>query len=172
VSGARRAGLSSCGWLASASVNFSTASSGVDGKLATRWNTGSSQANGQWYQLDMLAPQTFNQITLDADGYTGDYPRGYQVFVSNDGATWGTPVVAGIGSAPFVSIGFATQRARYLRVVQAGAASQWWSIAEINVVASAACGVVRRPRARKFPRVAVSKPIDVNPRRGGWGGGT
>src|SRR5260221_12732410 len=72
------------GSAASASLNSSSAGSAIDGKLSTRWNTGTSQVNGQWYQLDMLAKQTFNQITLDADGYTSDYPRGYQVFVSNN----------------------------------------------------------------------------------------
>jgi RHS repeat-associated protein len=121
------------GWVASASLNGSLASSAIDGKLGTRWDTGTPQANQQWFQLDMLSPQTFNQITLNSDGNTSDYPRGYQVFVSNNPSSFGNPVATGTGSAAMVSIGFPAQTGRYIRVVQTGSASNWWSIAEVNV---------------------------------------
>lgn len=126
------------GWIASGNVNTSTASKGIDATLSTRWNTGAPQTNGQSFQVDMLALQSFNQITLDADGASNDYPRGYQVFVSNDGATWGAPVATGVGSSSLVSISFAPQSARYLKVVQTGSASNWWSVAELNVLGTSA----------------------------------
>jgi hypothetical protein len=102
------------GWVANASLSTSAAGNGIDGRFSSRWTTNVNQANGQWYELDMLAKQTFNQITLDAVGNSSDYPRGYQVFVSNDGATWGNPVATGTGSASMVSIGFPAQTARYI----------------------------------------------------------
>jgi hypothetical protein len=125
------------GWVASASTNTSAASTAIDGRLSTRWTTNVSQTNGQWFQLDMRAPQTFNQLTLNADGASGDFPRGYQVAVSNDGTTFGAPVVTGVGSSSLVAINFPAQTARYVRVTQTGAASNWWSISEINVLAPA-----------------------------------
>ena len=121
------------GWSASASLSSSTAGAGIDANLSTRWTTGAPQANGQWYQLDLGSARTFNQIRLDSDGASSDYPRGYQVFVSNNPASFGAPVATGVGSASLVSIAFPLQNARYIRVVQTGSASSWWSIAEANV---------------------------------------
>jgi beta-glucosidase len=81
----------------------------------------------------MLAAQSFCTLTLDAAGSTGDYPRGYQVFVSNDGTNWGAAIATGSGSTQLVTITFAAQTARYIKVVQTGSAGNWWSIAELNV---------------------------------------
>jgi glucosylceramidase len=121
------------GWVASASLSSSSAVNAIDGRLSTRWSTGAPQVNGQWYQLDMLAPQSFSQITLDSDGASSDYPRSYQVFASNSPTTFGSPIATSVGSASLVSIGFPTQLSRYVRIVQTGSASNWWSISEINV---------------------------------------
>jgi F5/8 type C domain/Neprosin len=124
------------GWTASASLNTSTAVAGIDGNASTRWTTGAPQANGQWFQVDMRAPQAFNQLVLDSTGSSSDYPRTYQVFASNSPTTFGAAIASGAASASVVSIGFADQSARYLRVVQTGSNASWWSIAELNVYAS------------------------------------
>jgi hypothetical protein len=92
-------------------------------------------ANGMWFQLDMLTPQTFNQITMDSASSTNDYARGYQVYVSSDGVTWGSPIATGAGTGALVTVTFLPQTERYVRIVQTGSASNWWSIAEINVYA-------------------------------------
>ncbi|WP_081680868.1 glycoside hydrolase family 3 C-terminal domain-containing protein [Cellulomonas sp. URHD0024] len=105
----------------------------IDGSLTTRWSTGVPMANGQSVTIDLGSVQPFGRIDLDAGGSAADYPRGYQVFVSNDGASWGSAVATGTGSSALVSTTFPTQNARYIRVVQTGAASSWWSIAELNV---------------------------------------
>jgi hypothetical protein len=124
-------------WVASASLSSSNAALGIDGKLSTRWTTNTPQVSGQTYQVDMLSSQEFNQITLNSDGASSDYPRGYAVYVSNNPNSWGSPVATGVGSASPVSISFPAQTARYLQIVQTGAASNWWSISEINVWQSA-----------------------------------
>lgn len=122
------------GWIASASNNIGMATNGIDGELSTRWTTGTVQASGQWYQVDMLVPQTVNQITLNSDGSASDYPRNYEVWTSIDGVRWGAvPVATGIGSSSMVSIALPVQVARYIRVKQTGATSNWWSISEMNV---------------------------------------
>ncbi len=92
-----------------------------------------SQANGQYFQVDMVGPQVFNQITLTSEGTSSDYPRAYQVFASNNPASLGTAIATGVASSTLVSIGFPTQTARYVRVVQTGSSSSWWSVSEFNV---------------------------------------
>jgi outer membrane protein assembly factor BamB len=122
------------GWVATASSSTGDVpANALDGNAATRWSTGTPEANGQWFQVDMAAARTFDQITLDAAGSTNDYPRGYQVFVSNDGVTFGNPIASGAGSAALVTISFAAQTARYVKIVQTGTTSYWWSVAEFNV---------------------------------------
>lgn len=125
--------ISRANWIATAfsdSMN-DTPSKAIDGSITTRWSSGLPQApNNQWFQIDMGAVQTFNQIILDAGLSIDDYARGYQVFVSNDGTNWGSPVASGVGS-PFTTITFALQTARYFRIVQTGTDTHWWSIHEL-----------------------------------------
>jgi len=86
-----------------------------------------------WFEVDMTSTQTFNEITMDSAGSTNDYARGYQVFVSTDGTNFGSAIASGTGAAALITVQFPTQTARYIKVVQTGAASNWWSIAELNV---------------------------------------
>jgi hypothetical protein len=127
--------LSRGGWMANASSTESGGSSAraIDGDITTRWSTGANQANGQWFQVDMGATNTFYQIILDAASSSGDYPRGYLVNVSNDGSNWGSPVATGAGSSAVTTISFATNTARHIRVTQTGNSGPWWSIHEFNV---------------------------------------
>jgi beta-glucosidase len=86
-----------------------------------------------WFEVDMAATQTFNEITMDSAGSTNDYARGYEVFVSNDGVNFGSAVASGSGTGALITVQFPAQSARYIKVVQTGSASNWWSIAEFNV---------------------------------------
>jgi predicted outer membrane repeat protein len=121
------------GWTASASLSSATAAAGIDTNLSTRWTSGVPQANGQYFQVDMAVARSFNQITLSSESASSDYPRGYQVFASNNPSSFGPAIASGAASSSLVSIGFPTQTARYLRIVQTGASSNWWSISELNV---------------------------------------
>ncbi len=110
-------------------------SSAIDGNGKSRWSTGHLQTAGQWFAIDMGAAQNFSRLTLDAGSSANDYPRGYQVYVSNDGQNWGNPIASGTGTTAFLPVTFATQNARYLKIVQTGKSSSfWWSIAELNVL--------------------------------------
>jgi len=125
--------IAPAGWTASASSTggADVAAQAVDSEPATRWTSGKTQAAGQWFQLDLGSVQTVRQIDLDAR--SNDYPRGYQVVLSQDGVTWSDPVATGTGTTPYVSIPLGVHDARYVRVVQTGTASAWWSIAEAKV---------------------------------------
>ena len=85
---------------------------------------------------------SFSSITLDTGSSRGDYPRGYQVFVSTDGSNWGNTIASGNGSGQLVTISFATQSARFIKVVLTANFNKWWSIQEFNV--SGASGVLNR----------------------------
>ncbi len=133
------------GWKASASKNASSATQGpaqaIDGNLATSWTTGERQTAGgsQWFQVDMLSPRTFDQIQIDHGSSVNDYPRGYQVHVSNDGVTWGNAVAVGTLSSSTSSLAISINpvpKARYVRIYQTGNADNSWSIHELNVRAA------------------------------------
>lgn len=76
--------------------------------------------------------QTFNRVLIDAGASSNDYPIGYQVQVSTNGTSW-TTVASGTGSGPAILVEFPVQVARYLKIVQTGTSSSWWSIHELNV---------------------------------------
>jgi len=80
----------------------------------TRWSTGANQANGHvqsGYGInEYILPNRFRCGQFD----WFDYPRGYQVHVSNDG------VIGAVQSRPatvlaVTTINFASQIARYIR---------------------------------------------------------
>ena len=122
-------------WVASASVSGGgAAANALDGNLNTRFSTGTAQAAGEWFEVNLGSPVKFSEITMDAGGSNGDYPRGYTVSVSNDGASW-ADVVSGAGTGQLVTVSFAEQSAQYVKVTEtaSGVTGNWWSIAEFNV---------------------------------------
>jgi hypothetical protein len=122
------------GWTATGSSTALPPANALDGVATTRWATSAAQVNGQFYQVDMLSNKTFRQLTLDSTASPGDYPRGYQVFVSTNGTTWGTAIASGTPTTPVVTITFPSQTARYIKVVQTGTVTpNWWSVYEFNV---------------------------------------
>ncbi|RKP57302.1 fibronectin type III domain-containing protein [Cohnella endophytica] len=112
----------------------------LDGNMATRWSTGTPMAAGQYFVIDMKSAKSFNKLTMDSTGSNSDYARGYEVYVSNDGTTWGSAVASGTGTGPVVTANFATQSARYIKVVQTGTSTSWWSIREVNVYSPSGTG--------------------------------
>ncbi|RTE08217.1 discoidin domain-containing protein [Paenibacillus whitsoniae] len=124
--------LSRSGWTAIASQMSSRAGNALDGVVSTRWDTATAQVYGQYFQVDMQSAMTFSRIVLDAAGSTWDYPRKYEVYVSQDGIIWGTVVASGSGST-VTTINFPEQTARFIRVVQTGSVGSYWSIHEFNV---------------------------------------
>ena len=104
----------------------------LDGDLASRWSSGTPMTNGNTVTVDLGTARSFSRLVMDSGGSTQDYARGYLVAVSGDAATWRT-VATGTGSAASISVPLGAQNARYIRITQTGAATSWWSIAELNL---------------------------------------
>ncbi len=128
--------LSRSGWVASASASTGgAASNAIDGSTGTRFSPGAVQASGQWLSLDMGSARTFTRIDMDAYSSPGDYPHGYDVYVSTDGSTWGSAIASQTPSTEYTSITFTAQTKRYIKIqLNAPAAGgNWWSLYEIKV---------------------------------------
>ncbi|HVU51857.1 MAG TPA: discoidin domain-containing protein [Polyangia bacterium] len=126
-------------WVASAQPASATdtPAKAIDGLASTRFSTGAAQASGQWFQVDMAEAQSFSRIVMDSTASPNDYAHAYQVFLSNDGAAWGNPIVTGTGTGAVITVNFAAQTARFIRVVQtSNTPASWWSIHELNVYGS------------------------------------
>jgi hypothetical protein len=125
------------GWTATGQVGGATSGSAaaIDGRADTRWSTQSFQGTTQQYfTVDMKSPKTFDRISMDSSNSPGDFSRKYEVYVSNDGVSWGSSVAVGDGYTGLTSITFSQQTARYIRISQTGSSpDKWWSIHEFNV---------------------------------------
>jgi hypothetical protein len=143
LSGSQGAPLSRTGWTATASNSSADVpGNALDGNTGTRWSTGKARAPGMWFQVDMKATKTFDQIIMDSSGSSNDYARGFQVFVSNDGTSFGNAVASGTGAAAIVQSNFPAQSARYIKIVltDQGTATTWWSMSEFNVYSTGGGG--------------------------------
>jgi HEAT repeat protein/type 1 glutamine amidotransferase len=120
---------------ATASRNNGNAKNALDGNKGSRWDTGTPQVGGEWFTLDLGIESALTGITLDAAGSRGDYPRGYEVYVSFDGGNWGKPVTSGKGTKPLTEIKFPQLvRARFIKIVQTGSVSGlFWSIHDLKI---------------------------------------
>ena len=156
--------LARTGWTATASNTGGSdvPANALDGNRATRWSTGTPMANGMFFQVDMQAAQSFNQITMDSAGSANDYARGFSVYVSNDGVNFGTAIATGTGTSALVSSAFPTQAARFVKVVQTGAASNWWSIAEFNVYGSGATDAGPPADSGSIDSGSIAFPVQIN----------
>jgi hypothetical protein len=128
--------LNRSAWTASASSTEGggSASNALDGQTSTRWSSGTAQAPGQWFQLDLGSAQTFDRLTFDAGTSVNDFARGYQVLVSDNGTDWSTQTPVATGTGPLIDVPLGGPLThRYVRIVQTGSSSYWWSIAEINL---------------------------------------
>lgn len=163
-------------WDLSSSSNAAERSYALDGNASTRWDTATKQSNGQFFGIDFNATKTFNQITLDTSGSANDYPRGYQIQVSDNGSDF-TTIASGTPSNNAVTqIEFPEQTSQYLRVVQTGSDSFfWWSIHELTIASG---DVVDDPDDPDLPdgvhpdivRIADIPPEQIlrNPGGDGW----
>ncbi|MCD1260402.1 discoidin domain-containing protein [Paenibacillus athensensis] len=132
-SGGTYTALARSGWTAVTNPVNGTPGNLFDGDMSSRWTTGKNMAAGHSIIVDLQAAQSFRRIVMDSTGNNNDYARGYEVYVSGDGSSWGSAVAAGAGSGPVVTVDFSTQTARYIQVVLTESASKWWSIREFNV---------------------------------------
>ncbi len=120
---------------ATASINNGNVKNALDGNKGTRWDTTRPMKPGDWFMIDLGIERTVAAITLDAAGSRGDYPRGYEVYVSFNGGSWGKPIVSGKGTKPLTVIKFSRPvQTRFIKIVQTGSVpGLFWSIHELKV---------------------------------------
>ena len=116
-------------------MNGAACSAATDGDAKTRWDTHGSQTPGQWFQIELPAETEVAGVRLDAAKSGNDFPRGYKVELSSDGATWSKPVAEGKGGGVITDIPFAPAKTKFIRITQTGAArGNFWSIHELTVL--------------------------------------
>ncbi len=136
-SGGTEVEITRTGWIASASATGGGAAAyALDGNIGTRFSPGISQASGQWWSVNFGAVIAVTRIQLEYTYWPNDYPRGYAVYISTDGISWGTAIVTGTGSntAGITSITLpAGTSTRYLKVqLTLAAAGVWYTIGEFR----------------------------------------
>ena len=99
------------------------------------WCSDKAQDPGQWFMVDMGAPQKFTRIMVDTGAIGTDYMRGYELYASSDGMNWGKPIAAAKNDQSVLRISFPVQTARYLRLVQTGKHWRYWRIGAFEVYA-------------------------------------
>jgi mono/diheme cytochrome c family protein len=104
-----------------------------DGDPKSRYSTGSSMAAGMWVQVELPKKAHISGVLLDATGSDKDYPRGYEVQVSDDGKDWSKPVAEGKGKEALMDVSFPEVEAKFVRVTQTGKDRLFWSIHEMRL---------------------------------------
>jgi glucosylceramidase len=105
----------------------------VDDDATTRWSSGAAQAPGHFVEVDLGRRERVTRVVLDTGASTGDFPRGYALYLSSDGHRWGDPVATGAGTGQLTVIDIAPRRASHIRVVGTASADSWWSVADVRV---------------------------------------
>jgi hypothetical protein len=149
------------GWKLTASHNPAIASQALG---INPWTSGHAQQPGMWFQVELPQALTLSEVQFTSTALAVDttpavsgaptrtgipggrgapgapappplgFPREYQVQVSMDGSTWGTPVARGKGAGTLTDIPFAGVRAKFLRITQTGTAENApWAIQRLRL---------------------------------------
>ena len=105
----------------------------IDGNPDTRWTSQYSQRPGMWFSLEFPGPTVLGGVRLLTPG-SNDHPVSYQVFASMDGVKWSGMLAKGVGTSPVTEAIFEAVDAKFLRIVQTGKTTLWWSINEVEVL--------------------------------------
>ena len=120
------------------------------------WTSRKAQEPGQWFQVDMGAKRTFSRIMIDTRARYADYPRGYELYVSNDAVNWGAPIASGKNDQSVLRLTLPVQNARYFKIVQTGKTWHHWVVANIEVYAP--IGSAKSVAANSSAHEAVLEP--------------
>ena len=127
--------LSASNWKFSSNMNNKASEHQrmIDLDPGTRWtsNAHMSRSDIMWLTIDLGYGQDIKTITLDTTGSNGDFPRKYELYVSEKADDFGSPIVAGQGAT--VTEIACNARGRYLKIVQNGKEGPYWSIHELKI---------------------------------------
>lgn len=118
-----------------ASKNPEAAIRAIDKDPSTRWDTGAAMSGGEWFRIELDEERLITGLVLDTRGSSGDFPRGYEVYVSPSSLGDGQCVIKGKGDGPVTKIVFDKPvRGRAVKIVQTGQSSGlFWSIHELTI---------------------------------------
>jgi mono/diheme cytochrome c family protein len=110
------------------------------------WTTGVPQQPGMWFQIELPSSERLTEIQFTASAIGGrggappvwTFPRGYQVQVSVDGATWSKPVAEGQGGPGTTVVPFAPVSAKFVRITQTATVDDGppWSMRLVRLFAA------------------------------------
>jgi mono/diheme cytochrome c family protein/glucose/arabinose dehydrogenase len=123
-------------WKLTASHNEKELPKALDGDILTRWDTRKPQSPEMWLQIELPALTEITGLILDTGKSGNDYPREYQILLSDDGTTWAAPVLQGTGNAGVIDYTLAkAQPTKFIRIRQTGSTTgTFWSIHELEVL--------------------------------------
>jgi hypothetical protein len=128
--------LSPAKWLATASNTFSDNTQPqlvLDGNGGTNWISGTDQAPGLWFEIDMASEQVFFSIEIDCNDPL-DAAQTIDVLLSDDDKFTEPPVITDFGTGMNTVISFPkAQVARYIKIALAQGKNRWWRMDEIRV---------------------------------------
>ena len=122
-------------WTAEASHNPDDVGLAFDGDPSTSWDSGSDQAPGMWFEVDLGQDLVLDRVRVSSPGR--GFPVGYKVKLSTDGQNWHL-VAEKPKNWTNIEVAFPPLAARYLRLEQTGQ-PDWpatWTISEISVSAT------------------------------------
>ena len=92
-----------------------------------KFNSGSPQASGYWFQVELPKVATVGGLRLDAGENAGSFPRAYRIETSLDGKKWNEPVHASRGNGILTWAHFDLTKVKFIRITLTGAGSDGWS---------------------------------------------
>jgi len=120
-------------WDVAAMYNGSESEFAIDANESTEWYSINKMKNGMWFRVDLGSVQDFDKIELKNSPDSKNYPKSYEVYVSNNGVDWVNKIANGTGS-PVTIINFTPRKARYIRIVQTGKdKDNEWRIGELYI---------------------------------------
>lgn len=131
--------LSTLGWVATASHVASAQNNSpplaLDGVQQTDWATGSLQALGMWFQIDMQKTQVFYSMEIDSINQPNDAAGAFDIYVSESETFPEPPVLSNYQAKKSqLAIVFPKpQVGRYLKFVLSQGGDKWWRMDEIRV---------------------------------------
>jgi hypothetical protein len=105
----------------------------INGDVWTCWSTGVPQSPGQWFMVDLGKPETFDTIVLENYWAPYDYPKGYELFLSDNGNTWGSAVVVNKGRQGMTKIDVGTRTSQFIKLQLTEESTYWWSIFDFRL---------------------------------------
>jgi hypothetical protein len=122
-------------WKVNASNGGNEAKNAIDRNDGSRWTSGPSQI-GMWFTVDLGKTSFISEILMDTTGSARDTPNGCEVYVSDDGKNWGSPVAKADGNSEKTTLIKMSASGRHIKIVTTGKrGGLHWSIHELYIKA-------------------------------------